>query len=99
MELGVELKKLEDRGKQVEVTLVHHKQSDSPEERHEELETAYFEYVIGADGAKGIVWKQLGLSFVGNTSPKNFIVGDLVVEGLSTEVQFIIKFIIPMLLI
>ncbi|KAF9529786.1 FAD binding domain-containing protein [Crepidotus variabilis] len=83
IELGVALKSLEDRGSNgVHATLVHQASEESTELTEEE---ATFEYVIGADGAKGVVRKLLGLTFLGLKHDENFIVGDLVVEGLSTE--------------
>ncbi|KAF5362575.1 hypothetical protein D9756_002493 [Leucocoprinus leucothites] len=49
-------------------------------------ETASFEYMVGADGARGVVRKQLGLDFVGETrNIENFVVGDIKVEGLSSK--------------
>lgn len=43
-------------------------------------------YVVGADGGKSFVRKQLGLNFEGSTSQEGrMIVGDLQVEGLSRD--------------
>ncbi|KXN86608.1 Pentachlorophenol 4-monooxygenase [Leucoagaricus sp. SymC.cos] len=48
-------------------------------------EVASFDYMIGTDGARGVVRKQLGLSFVGETRDiENFVVGDIRVQGLSS---------------
>lgn len=54
----------------------------------EERETARYEWLVGTDGAKGVVRKQLGLSFLGETrTVENFLVGDICVEGLSPKVS------------
>ncbi|KAJ7066712.1 FAD binding domain-containing protein [Mycena amicta] len=46
-------------------------------------ETETFRYVVGTDGARGIVRKALGLSFLGETSnAHNLVVGDVMVHGL-----------------
>ncbi|KAJ7698945.1 hypothetical protein B0H17DRAFT_1158237 [Mycena rosella] len=43
-------------------------------------------YLVGADGAKGIVRKQLGLSFLGETRTEDcLIVSDVIVDGLDLE--------------
>lgn len=47
-----------------------------------------FEWVIGTDGARGVVRKLLGLSFLGETrNIENFVVGDIKVNGLSRDVS------------
>lgn len=49
-------------------------------------EVVSFEYMVGTDGARGIVRKQLGLTFLGETRKvENFIVGDIVVKDLSPD--------------
>ncbi|KAJ7720565.1 FAD binding domain-containing protein [Mycena maculata] len=46
-------------------------------------ETPSFDYIVGADGARGMVRKALGLSFLGETSnADNLVVGDVMVHGL-----------------
>ncbi|KAF8216600.1 FAD binding domain-containing protein [Mycena galopus ATCC 62051] len=46
-------------------------------------ETKRYDFLVGADGAKGVVRKQLGLTFVGESRPSvEFVLGDLVVEGI-----------------
>ncbi|EEB90458.1 hypothetical protein MPER_11333, partial [Moniliophthora perniciosa FA553] len=43
-------------------------------------------WVLGADGARGIVRKQLGISFLGETSNvDNICVGDVIIEGLDNQ--------------
>ncbi|KAJ7583472.1 monooxygenase [Mycena floridula] len=45
-----------------------------------------FKYLIGADGAKGVVRKQLGLSFLGETRTEDkLVVSDVILEGLDLE--------------
>ncbi|KAJ3571819.1 hypothetical protein NP233_g3493 [Leucocoprinus birnbaumii] len=47
-------------------------------------EVAAFDYMVGTDGARGVVRKQLGLDFVGETrNLENFVVGDIRVAGLA----------------
>ncbi|KAJ6621411.1 hypothetical protein B0H10DRAFT_2163200 [Mycena sp. CBHHK59/15] len=44
---------------------------------------ATFDYVIGTDGARGMVRKTLGLTFLGETSnADNLVIGDVMVDGL-----------------
>ncbi len=51
-------------------------------------ETSNFDYLIGADGARGVVRKLLGLSFLGETRVvEHLVVGDVTVEGLTEEVS------------
>ncbi|KAJ6591647.1 FAD binding domain-containing protein [Mycena vulgaris] len=48
-----------------------------------DIEAPTFDYVVGADGARGMVRKALGLTFLGETSnADNLIVGDVMVHGL-----------------
>ncbi|KAJ6620567.1 FAD binding domain-containing protein [Mycena sp. CBHHK59/15] len=43
-------------------------------------------YLVGADGAKGIVRKQLGLPFLGETrTDEQLVVSDVIMEGLDLE--------------
>ncbi|KAJ7314440.1 FAD binding domain-containing protein [Mycena albidolilacea] len=49
-------------------------------------ETQRFEFLVGADGARGVVRKQLGLTFLGESRPgNNAIIGDIRVEGLGQD--------------
>ncbi|ESK94913.1 pentachlorophenol 4-monooxygenase [Moniliophthora roreri MCA 2997] len=50
------------------------------------IEHVDYPWVVGADGAKGIVRKQLGVSFLGETSNvDNICVGDVIIEGLDNQ--------------
>ncbi|KAJ7481756.1 FAD binding domain-containing protein [Mycena latifolia] len=50
----------------------------------EKAESTKFDWLVGVDGARGIVRKQLGLSFLGETHEEQHIaLGDIIVEGLS----------------
>ena len=80
MELGVELKSIEDSGEVVRVQLVNHAKGG-------EIEDITYDYVVGADGAKGASRKLLKLPFVGETGTESFVVGDVIVEGLSKDVS------------
>ncbi|KAF7344403.1 Pentachlorophenol 4-monooxygenase [Mycena sanguinolenta] len=49
-------------------------------------DTQRFEFVVGADGARSVVRKQLGLAFAGESHPElHAIIGDIRVEGLSQD--------------
>jgi flavin-dependent dehydrogenase len=88
IELGTEFKSFTQFDDHVEVKLLV-RGSDPDAEGVEE--TASFEYLVGTDGAKGAVRKQLGLTFLGETRKvENFVVGDARVDGLSSEVIFYI---------
>jgi FAD binding domain len=79
IELGVELVSLEQFDDRVEVKI--QKQNTENSGFEEELST--YKWVIGADGARGVVRKSLGLTFLGETKVEKFVVGDIKVEGLS----------------
>ena len=78
IELGAELVSLEQFDDRVEVKI--HKRNTDNSEVEEELST--YQWVVGADGARGIVRKLLDLKFHGETKAKKFIVGDMKIEGL-----------------
>lgn len=83
VEKGTELLSFEQNKNYVEVKLCKR----GPEGLREEYETERYEWMVGTDGAKGVVRKQLGLSFLGETRKvENFVVGDICVEGLSRKV-------------
>ena len=79
VELGIELVSLEQSDDGVQVKL--HKRYTENSEFEEEIST--YEWVIGADGARGAVRKLLGLTFLGETTFEQFVVGDIKVEGLT----------------
>ncbi|KIM40523.1 hypothetical protein M413DRAFT_445969 [Hebeloma cylindrosporum] len=78
VEFGVELQALEQFDKHVQVKLLRH----SLDSTEAQLEEGSYEWVIGADGARGAVRKQVGLSFLGETGVEKFVVGDMKIEGL-----------------
>ncbi|KIK17625.1 hypothetical protein PISMIDRAFT_214758 [Pisolithus microcarpus 441] len=81
VELGTRLISFSQDEKCVRAKVVKHR-GDNGEEVEEDIEAAY---LIGADGARGVTRKQLGLTFLGTTQEDNFLVlGDirLEVEGL-----------------
>lgn len=87
VELGTELVSFTQFDDHVEARLFV-KGADPGAEGAEEV--ASFEYMVGTDGARGVVRKQLGLSFLGETRRiENFVVGDIRVEGLSQSVSII----------
>jgi 2-polyprenyl-6-methoxyphenol hydroxylase-like FAD-dependent oxidoreductase len=79
VELGVELVSLEQFDDRVEVKI--HKLNSENSELEEESST--YKWVVGADGARGIVRKLLGLTFLGETKDEKFVIGDIKVEGLN----------------
>jgi 2-polyprenyl-6-methoxyphenol hydroxylase-like FAD-dependent oxidoreductase len=78
IELGVELVSLEQFDDRVEVKI--HKRNTENSELEEESLT--YKWVIGADGARGVVRKSLDLTFLGETKDEKFVIGDIKVEGL-----------------
>ena len=78
IELGTELVSLEQFDDRVQVKV--HKRT--PENSEFEEESSTYKWVVGADGARGVVRKLLGLSFLGETKDEKFVIGDIKVEGL-----------------
>ena len=78
IELGTELVSLEQFDDRVQVKI--HKRSTENSEIEEESST--YGWVVGADGARGVVRKSLGLSFLGETKDEKFVIGDIKAEGL-----------------
>ena len=78
IELGVELVSLEQFDDRVEVKI--HKRNTESSEFEEESST--YKWVVGTDGARGVVRKSLGLTFQGETKDEKFVIGDIKVEGL-----------------
>ncbi|KAJ7180600.1 FAD binding domain-containing protein [Mycena filopes] len=61
-------------------------QISRPEGDGHVTESATFDYLVGTDGARGIVRKALGLTFLGETSnAANLVVGDVMVHGLDSK--------------
>lgn len=84
VEKGTELVSFTQTTDHVEVNLVKR----GPDGENEEKEKTRYAWMVGTDGAKGSVRKQLGLSFLGETrTVENFVVGDICVEGLSSKVK------------
>ncbi|KAJ6619853.1 FAD binding domain-containing protein [Mycena sp. CBHHK59/15] len=49
-------------------------------------ETQRFDFLVGTDGARGAVQKQLGLSFLGESRPSiHFVVADVHAEGIDAD--------------
>lgn len=84
VELGTELQSFEQTSSSVKVKVIKRGFSQDPDSG--ELEESIFDWMIGTDGARGVVRKQLGLAFLGETrNVENLIVGDICVEGLSQK--------------
>ncbi|PCH36612.1 monooxygenase [Wolfiporia cocos MD-104 SS10] len=81
VELGIELQTFEQYTDHV-VAQVSRKVGDG-----EEPEAITARWLVGADGARGIVRKKLGLSFLGETrgTKEHFVIGDLKIKGLGDK--------------
>ncbi|RDB23743.1 Pentachlorophenol 4-monooxygenase [Hypsizygus marmoreus] len=83
VELGTELVTLEQHKYGVDVKLLKRGMDMSSPGVPE---SASYEYLIGADGGRGVVRKLSGFTFLGETKNiKNLVVGDIHVEGLSRD--------------
>lgn len=51
----------------------------------EEIETANFVYIVGADGAHSVVRKGAGLAFVGETRAEHMVIGDIHISRGTTN--------------
>ncbi|KAF9005951.1 pentachlorophenol 4-monooxygenase [Cyathus striatus] len=81
VELGTELLSFENKSDGVDVKLLVRGMDPNAEGV---VENTTYEWMVGTDGARGVVRKQLGLSFLGETrTVENFVVGDICVDGLS----------------
>ncbi|KAI6108283.1 FAD binding domain-containing protein [Pisolithus sp. B1] len=79
VELGSRLVSFTQDEKCVRVKVGKHRDDGDEEEVEGDIEVAY---LIGADGAKGITRKQLGLTFLGTTREDNFmVIGDIRLEA------------------
>ncbi|KAI6033336.1 FAD binding domain-containing protein [Pisolithus marmoratus] len=78
VELGTELVSFTQDEKCVRARVVRHRRDDG-KEVEEIIEASY---LIGADGARGMTRKQLGLTFLGTTREHDFmVVGDIRLEA------------------
>ncbi|KAJ7846062.1 FAD binding domain-containing protein [Mycena olivaceomarginata] len=85
VELGSELRSFEQFPDNV---IAHIVKTDSDGNQLEE--STSFDWLIGTDGARGVVRKQLGLSFLGETREEQYIaLGDIVVEGVDPKLWHI----------
>ncbi|KAJ7701801.1 FAD binding domain-containing protein [Mycena rosella] len=76
VELGSELRSFEQFSDRVVAKIV---KTNADGKQVEEITN--FDWLAGVDGARSIVRKQLGLSFLGETHEKHIVIGDIVVEG------------------
>jgi len=84
VESGTELVSLEQSEHGVLVKLL---KRESGKDKIGTAESAHYDWVIGADGARGVVRKQSTLTFDGETrSLEKLVVGDIYLEGLSQKV-------------
>ncbi|KDR78989.1 hypothetical protein GALMADRAFT_244705 [Galerina marginata CBS 339.88] len=84
VELGTELQSLTQFDDYVDVKILRHN-LDENSASEPVVEEASYKWVVGADGGKGIVRKQLGLALLGDTTEQNFVVGDIKLKGLNPE--------------
>ncbi|CAA7267061.1 unnamed protein product [Cyclocybe aegerita] len=80
VELGVELLSVEQSDVYAKVKILKYPGGVEPTQQD-----MTYKWVIGADGAKSIVRKQLGLAFLGEATEENMVVGDIRIEGLSED--------------
>ena len=82
MELATELVGFEQTADGVTAHLV---KRDGDKETHEDVFT---EWLVGAEGAKSVTRKQLGLTFEGETRPVDrLLIADVEVHGIGSEVR------------
>lgn len=86
VELGVELQHLEQFDDHVKVSLLKHNLDGTKGVEPTKEEESY-DWVIGSDGAKGAVRRELGLKLLGETTTYSFITGDFRLEGLESDVS------------
>ncbi|KIJ50310.1 hypothetical protein M422DRAFT_245563 [Sphaerobolus stellatus SS14] len=79
VELGTELTSFTESEAGVQVSL-----SKKIDEK-EITEKADVAWLMGTDGARGVVRKSLNLTFLGETREERFVIGDLIVKGLDSE--------------
>ncbi|KAG6837349.1 hypothetical protein H0H93_010951 [Arthromyces matolae] len=83
VEAGTEAVSFEETSTAVNVHLVRHGLKRGA---HSMYEDASYDWMIGADGARGVVRKLSGFSFLGETRTiENYVVGDVFVEGISEK--------------
>ena len=78
IELAAEHVSFEPFDDRVEVKI----QKRNTENSDFEEESSTYKCVVGADGARGVVRKLLGLTFLGKTKVEKYVVGDIKVKGL-----------------
>ncbi|KAJ3515495.1 hypothetical protein NLJ89_g1721 [Agrocybe chaxingu] len=81
VELGVELLSVEQSDDHTNVKILNHRPGGGGPTQQDMT----YKWVIGADSAKSVVRKQLGLSFLGEATEENMVVGDIRIEGLSED--------------
>ncbi|KAJ7701899.1 monooxygenase [Mycena rosella] len=77
VELGSELRSFEQFSDHVVAKIVKTNADGKQVE-----ESTNFHWLVGVDGARSIVHKQLGLSFLGETQEEHIALGDIAVEGV-----------------
>lgn len=87
VELGVELQTFEQSNDNVRVTLRKHSTNSETQDTEPIIQGAVYDWVIGADGARGTVRRVLGLKLLGETTAQEMIVGDVELEGLAADVR------------
>ncbi|TFY64717.1 hypothetical protein EVJ58_g2424, partial [Rhodofomes roseus] len=80
VEYGTELRGFAQHPDRVEAVLA------TKDGEAEKTETVVARWLVGSDGARGVVRKQLGLSFLGETRTEGqFLIGLVEIQGLETE--------------
>lgn len=69
-----------------------HTSISRPGSEEDITESVTFDFLVGTDGARGIVRKSLGLTFLGETSNADrLVVGDVMVFGLDPKVGLVAR--------
>ncbi|KZT07592.1 monooxygenase [Laetiporus sulphureus 93-53] len=79
VELGTELRSFEQSADRVTAQIV------KKNEDLEVFETVTCRWLVGADGGKGVVRNQLGLTFLGQSLASEMVIGDIEVPGLNQD--------------
>lgn len=88
VEMGAELHSLNQDNDNVRVKILHHDLDQSSQLGHS-VEDASYEWVIGADGARGVVRKQVGMTFIGETTELAFVIGDITTKDPLPDVSIL----------
>lgn len=88
VEMGAELQSLNQTEEDVRVKILHHTfDPNSGGTTSYNVEESAYKWVVGADGARGVVRKQAGMTFVGQTTELKFVLGDVTIKNPLPDVS------------